>query len=194
MLEEKEPNQILVATAKVLDNLKIPYYVAGGYAVSILGRPRFTADIDLVIKIKPVHVKPFALEIKKLFSDVYLDEDQINSALSHIGEFNLIEPNTGLKIDFFIAKNNPFEMGCFNRIISLELGRDDYIYKIKFTSPEDLILSKLLWFKESQSTRHLEDIQSVLDIQQKIDQTYLATWVRELDLSKEWRALGKLKR
>ena len=46
--------------------------------------------------------------------------------------------------------------------------------KIYFISPDDLILSKLRWFQMSESTRHLEDIKSILKISKgKIDRNYL---------------------
>ena len=48
-------------------------------------------------------------------------------------------------------------------------------YNINFVSPEDLILSKLLWFQESQSTRQLEDIKSVLAIT-NVDLKYVRNW------------------
>ena len=55
---------------------------------------------------------------------------------------------------------------------------------VYFISPEDLILSKLEWFKKSQSTRQLEDIESVLKITDKIDKKYLKNWAATLGVSK----------
>jgi len=51
-MELIDPRQLLVKVAKVLDNLSIPYVVTGGMAVTIWGRVRFTADIDIVIELK----------------------------------------------------------------------------------------------------------------------------------------------
>ena len=50
--------------------------------------------------------------------------------------------------------------------------------KVYFISPEDLILSKLRWFKESQSDRHLEDVESVLKLS-KVDLKYLKQQARK---------------
>src|SRR3990167_260847 len=152
----------LIGIAKVLDELKIPYYVTGGFAVSIYGRPRFTADIDIVIKMASGVKKDFAKKIGKIFPKGYVDEDQIDDALNQVSEFNVIDPESGLKIDFFITKENDFEKGVFKRALIQNID-----YEIKFISPEDLIISKLLWFKMGQSTRQLEDISSVLTIQKK---------------------------
>lgn len=180
----------LVKVAKALDELKIFYYVTGGFAVSIYGRPRFTADIDMVIKMLNPQVSVFAEKLKKIFPKGYVDEDQINNALKYRSEFNIVDPESGLKIDFFITKNDEFEKECFKRAQLRDLG-----YKVNFTSPENLIISKLIWFKESQSTRQLEDIASVMDIQKDLDQKYLALWINKLGLKKEWQkclAIDKL--
>ncbi|MEK7154002.1 MAG: hypothetical protein AAB792_00395, partial [Patescibacteria group bacterium] len=59
-----------------------------------------------------------------------------------------------------------------------------------FVSPEDLILSKLLWYKKSQSTRHLEDVESVLKIS-KVDKKYLKNWAGKLDVAEIWARIQK---
>ena len=49
---------------------------------------------------------------------------------------------------------------------------------------EDLILSKLVWYRESQSSRHLEDAESVIKISgKKLDFKYLRKRAKELGAS-----------
>lgn len=43
-------HQLIIKIAKILEKLNIQYAVTGGYAVSVLGRPRATFDIDIVIE------------------------------------------------------------------------------------------------------------------------------------------------
>lgn len=50
--------------------------------------------------------------------------------------------------------------------------------KIYFISPEDLILIKLKWYQDSNSTRHLEDVESILKIS-KVDLKYIKKWAKE---------------
>lgn len=177
----------LVKIFKVLDGLKIPYYITGGFAVSIYGRPRFTADVDVVIKMSNLTVRDFVAKLQKIFPKGYVDENQINDALVHHGEFNIIDSESGLKVDFFITKNDEFEKECFKRV-----QLRDFEYKVNFASPENLIISKLIWYRDSQSTRQLEDIVSVMDIQRGLDNKYLLLWVQKLGLQKEWQELKKL--
>ncbi len=160
---------ILKKIAGILEKTGIDYCVTGGLAVSVWGRTRSTLDIDIVIKLQAEKVTELAIRLKQLSKAGYLDEVLAVSAASHGGEFNFIHPESGLKIDFWVIKKS-------DAIGKEELKRrklkkiDDQ--KIYFISPEDLILSKLRWYKEGGSDRHLEDIKSVLKLA-KVDLKYL---------------------
>lgn len=186
MTTQKFLNQI----AGVLNELKIPYIVAGGLAVSVWGRPRHTADVDIVIELDSVRsTKELISELKKIFPKSYSDEDMAIDAYKRKSEFNLVEPEYGLKADFFVSNQSDLQRTQIQRGKDIEIDGK----KVRFVSPEDLIISKLLWFREGQSTRQLEDIRSVVDIQEKLDQKYIDQWIEELDLQVEWRALKDLK-
>lgn len=87
-------------------------------------------------------------------------------------EFNFIHPSSGLKVDFWILKNDLFNRTRMKRRIIQKVDEQS----IYFISPEDLILSKLLWHRETESTRQLEDIESVIKIQKKLDWKYIKEW------------------
>ena len=46
-----EQETLLRKIAAALEQLGIPYLITGGLAVTVWGRPRFTADIDIVVEI-----------------------------------------------------------------------------------------------------------------------------------------------
>ncbi len=46
----------LLEVVEALNRHKVPYAVAGGYAVSLHGAVRGTLDIDLVVSLKPKHL------------------------------------------------------------------------------------------------------------------------------------------
>ncbi|OGZ33264.1 MAG: hypothetical protein A2174_03190 [Candidatus Portnoybacteria bacterium RBG_13_41_18] len=174
-----ENQRLLVRLAKIFDKLKIPYFITGGIATVIWGRPRFTADIDIVIQLVANKLDQLALALFKIDKDVYLDKSMMAEALRQQGEFNFIYPRSGLKVDFWILKNTPIERVRLKRRVAKKIG-GRIVY---FSSPEDLILSKLLWYKETHSTRQLEDIESVLRISgSKINMRYLKTWADQLNV------------
>jgi len=165
-----EIEDLLVKIAKILDKLKIPYIITGGMAVSVWGRPRFTADIDIVVEILPKNINLLGKELLAVDKDVYVSREAMQEALERKGEFNFIHPQSQLKVDFWVIKN------AFNKQeIKRAITKDIFGYKISFVSPEDLILSKLLWSKESYSEKQLEDVKSVLRIS-KVDIKYLKFW------------------
>lgn len=177
-----EFQELLKKIAKILENLKIDYCITDGYAVSVWGRPRSTFDIDVIIQLKVEKVRPLVENLRRLSAAGYIEESTAKEAILKGGEFNFIHPETGLKIDFWAVKEN-------DSIGKSELKRKINIrfdgQKIYFISPEDLILSKLRWFKMSESTRHLEDIKSILKIsKEKIDWIYLKKEAKKQNVAK----------
>lgn len=162
-----EITAFLVKIAKILDGLGIPYAITGGMAVSIWGRVRHTADVDIIVELVPQNISMLTKALLQFDKDVYVSQEAIKEALKHKGEFNFIDPNTRLKADFWIVKDYFAE-----EEIKRAVAKDIQGYKVNFVCPEDLILSKLLWYRTSESTRQLEDIESILSIS-KVDVKYV---------------------
>ena len=181
-MELIDPRQLLVKVAKILDGLDIPYVVTGGMAVTIWGRVRFTADIDMVIGLKTNDINTLASELLKLSEFGYVDRDAMREALANQGEFNFIEGDSGIKVDFWVKPDFPE--------LNRRVAKDILGQRVYFVSPEDLILSKLRWYKISPSSRHIEDIESILKISGEIiDKDYLLEQSRKQDT---WDELNKL--
>jgi len=183
-MEIINPEKLLLKIVPILDKLKIDYFITGGFAVSVWGRPRATFDIDIVLALREPEISDLAKAIKAISKSGYFDEDMAREAIRNNGEFNFIDPETGIKVDFWAVKNDERAKLEFKRKIAKKIDGQ----KICFASPEDLILNKLLWYKESGSTRHLEDIESILKIS-KLDKKYLNLWAARLDIME---ILGKL--
>lgn len=182
-----ELENILKKIAKILQKLQIPYLVTGGVAIVVWGRPRYTADIDIIIELKEKKVKEL---VSTLIKEGYVDENVVREALKYKGEFNFIDNETGLKVDFWILDNSAFDRSRLKRAVVRKI----FGQKVSFSSPEDLILKKLLWFNESKSSRQLEDIHSVLTIiKDQLDYKYLKRWAKKqktLGLLEEIIGLG----
>ncbi|PIU15588.1 hypothetical protein COT20_01510 [bacterium (Candidatus Gribaldobacteria) CG08_land_8_20_14_0_20_39_15] len=165
------PDDLLCLIAKILDDLAIPYLVIGGMAVAVWAKPRFTWDIDIVIELLPEKLPLLAKKLLAIDKDVYVSQEAMQSALENKGEFNFIHPHTGLKVDFWILKDDSFDKNRIKRPIKKIINKQT----VNFISPEDLILSKLLWYKITPSDKQLEDIKTVLKIS-KVDINYIKQW------------------
>lgn len=175
-----DPRKVVVEIAQILDKVKIPYFITGGFAVSVWGRPRATFDIDVVVELAELKIKPLAHALLKIYKAGYIDEETARDAVRRRGEFNFIDPLTGLKVDFWVLNqyNVLDNLRLKRRIAKKILGKTIY-----FISPEDLILSKLKWHQMGESTRQLEDVESVLKIfGEKLDMKYLKQWAKQLNV------------
>lgn len=166
--------KLIIEITNVLDKLNITYAITGGYAVSIWGRLRATFDIDVVIELPMIKARILAEALKKVSEAGYVDEDMVVRAIKRKGEFNFIHIESGIKVDFWVLGGGEYQRIKLKRREAKSIGGKE----VYFLSPEDLILSKLLWYKESGSELQLGDIESILKIQKKIDWKYLNKWAK----------------
>lgn len=174
--------QLLRHLVETLEAIGIEYMIGGSQASIYYGEPRFTQDIAIVAIIRPSDIK---LLIEKFpLPEFYLSEEAIHHALQHRAQFHIIHPTSGLKIDVILLKDTPYDREQFRRRQRLPLlpGTDAY-----FALPEDVIIYKLLYFREGRSDKHLRDIAGILAISGgQIDHAYIAQWVAQLGLDNEW--------
>mgnify|MGYP001613966626 FL=1 len=184
-MEQDDPRHLLAGIAEILNRLGIPYLVSGGMAVAVWGRPRFTADIDIVVELRESQLDVLARELRTFRKDGHIDKEMMVEALRRKDEFNYIDGATGIKVDFWILTNDPFDASRLTRRVSKEIAGE----QVYFTSPEDLILIKLKWYRESDSSRQKEDAESIVKMMEdELDMNYLKRWATELgvaDLLKE---------
>ncbi|HEX7588999.1 MAG TPA: hypothetical protein VF478_11840 [Anaerolineae bacterium] len=180
-----EQQELLLRTVAILENLKIPYMVTGSFAVNFYGIPRTTHDIDLVVQIRASDAEQLAHQFPK---DFYADAQMMRQAVEQQFMFNVIDPASGLKIDFWILKRDAYDTERFRRRCKqMIFGRE-----ILMPSPEDVILSKLTWYKEAQTDKHLNDARGVWELQKgMLDRTYLNLWAERLSVRNWLEQLDK---
>ena len=107
------------------------------------------------------------------------------AAVLRKASFNLIHLQTGLKIDIFIRRPEPFDQSEFQRHATYRLIQEpprDVVVK----SAEDIVLRKLLWYRigHEVSDRQWSDILGVLKTQgERLDQAYLKRWSEDLQVA-----------
>lgn len=178
---------LLSRLVPALERVEVPYMVTGSVASSAHGLPRSTRDLDIVIA--PTRAQLLSL-LKEFPSDrYYADEQQAIQALANRSQFNIIDFATGWKTDFIIAQDSAYGHCALLRRVSIELGA----IRVKFASPEDVIIAKLQWAKLGQSDRQLQDIAGVLSTQLgRLDLPYIERWVGELSLREQWDAVARI--
>lgn len=179
------PDELLQHVTGVLERLRIPYLVTGSTTCLFYGEPRYTNDIDVVIEIEAGHVA----ELCRAFpaDDFYVSEEAAVAAVRRHGQFNLLHPRAGLKVDLIVSSGGAFDQSRFQRARRLHPGPS---FAAWFASPEDVILKKLEFFQRRGSDKHLRDIGGILRVSSaRLDYNYLDDWAEKLGLAEEWRAV-----
>lgn len=167
-----------------LGDLRIPYMVTGSFAMLAYATPRMTYDIDAIIEISSQEAD--AIE-NRFLSDYYVDRTSIANAVRHSSMFNVINNNTGVKVDCIIRKPTKFEIEKFARRRKTEV--DGVSFWV--TSKEDLILSKLAWAKDSLSEKQFSDIRNLLE--GGVDEEFFQSHLELLRLQEIWAEFEKWK-
>jgi len=181
------PFELLKKIVDVFEDLQIPYLVTGAVASIAYGEPRLTNDIDIVADLKEDHVEGLLRAFPA--DDFYIDEEIVREAIQNHGQFNIIHPSSGLKVDVMMKKNTPHDKIRFERIRRIYPMES---YQASFAAPEDVIIKKMEYYKEGGSDKHLRDIAGILKISvESVDRNYIFEWAQRLGLLEIWDAIQK---
>jgi hypothetical protein len=171
----------------LLDRARIPHMLTGSFASTFHGPPRTTQDIDLVIDPSPEALEHLLQELPP--DRYYVSATAAREALALRRQFNVIDLETGWKIDLIIRKERPYSLEEFARRQPARVASA----QVFVTSAEDTVLSKLEWAKQGESERQLRDVVGVLKARgAALDIAYLERWVDTLSLAGLWQRARQL--
>jgi hypothetical protein len=167
-----------------LEKLGIDYMIVGSVAGTLYGEPRLTNDMDIVLALIPQTARAFLCGFDP--REFYLPpEDILAHEATRGGQTNLIHHASGVKVDIMFRKSNPHGIAEFERRRRIEILKGLHAW---IAAPEDVIIGKLRFYREGQSSKHLTDIRGIL-ANTPIDQSYLDHWITALDLESYWKRL-----
>jgi hypothetical protein len=166
----------LLRVLELLERLGVRYVVGGSFASSAHGVPRSTNDADVVVEMSASQARGLANQLgEEFYSDVRMMEDALERGIS----FNVIHLPSNFKIDFFPSGQDAFRRSELDRRRSEPLGQAT----VHFSSPEDIILAKLRWYRDGGevSERQWRDVLGVIEVQgDRLDRSHLRRWAFDL--------------
>ncbi len=181
------PHDLLRRVAETFERLQIPYLVTGSVASMAYGEPRLTNDIDIVANVQAEHVPGLLAAFPP--GEFYISDEMIRDAIRRHGQFNIIHPASGLKVDVIIRQDTPFDRSRFSRARRISPGKT---FEASFASAEDVIIKKMEFYRDGGSDKHLRDITGILRISgEDVDRSYISTWAERLGLVEIWEAVQR---
>ena len=166
---------ILKLVTAGLDAAGIPYMITGSIAAGHYAQPRMTRDIELVVELDVAD----ADRLVALFGNQFeCDLHAIRAAIARESPFNLIHTDAIVKVDFVVRKSTPYRLEVFGRRRRVEIDGQP----MWMVSAEDLVLSKLLWAKDSRSELQLRDVRHIVAAQPGLDWAYVERWADEVNV------------
>lgn len=126
----------------------------------------------MVVALLVRHVTPFA---KAIGGDYYVDVDAMRLAVTSGESFNAVHFASAIKVDFFVAGDDPFEAERLQRRQRIETGNG----ALYVDTAEHTLLRKLEWYRRGGevSERQWRDVQAIARIQgDRLDLDHLRLW------------------
>lgn len=170
---------------ETLERLQVRYAVVGSFASGAWGEPRLTQDVDLLVDLDLFEAQALC----GAFADdaFYISRDAAAEAVAGSGQFNLLHPASGDKIDFMVVGDTAWANSQLDRSVRLRLLPDR---DVSVATAEDVILGKLLYYRDGGSEKHVRDITGILTTcAAPIDHDYLEQNARALGVNEEWASI-----
>lgn len=170
-MSENESHHLFSALESICLLLKendVEGMIIGGLAVSLIGRPRYTNDIDLVVLDLDDRLPEFISRLKKLGIEPRIEGVEAFALKSRV--LLMRHKESGINIDISMGIL-PFEIDAVaRRHIKFYSGLE-----IVLPAPEDLIIFKSV----AQRPQDIEDIKVIVNRYPNLDKEYILSSVKE---------------
>ena len=178
MLRMQNELDIVRDVSRRLDGAGLAYMLTGSMAMNYYAQPRMTRDIDLVVALS---ARDIDTVIRIFQPDYYVAREAVRDSIARESVFNLIHEESLIKVDCIVRKNVPYRIAEFER--RRRIAIEDFSTWI--ASKEDLIISKLLWAKDSHSEMQLRDVRNLASTDYDAD--YVERWTESLEVLNLWK-------
>ena len=178
---------VIRMVAGALEGEGVSYAVTGSIASSIHGEPVTSLDVDMVTFMSADQAARVA---GRLGPRLYADADMLRRAAVEHRMANFIDGSSGFKVDISVLADTAYHRELMRRrvkITSPDIGDTFWV-----VSPEDIVLMKLEWRKESRSEKQWRNALSVLKVRgHQLDWSYLRDWAGRMGVLDDLEALAR---
>ena len=173
-----EQSELLRYTVEKLETMNVTYAIVGSFAGGAYGEPRFTHDIDIVVGLQDSQIAALCSSFPD--PEFCVSQAAVREAVARRGQFNVIHPTSGNKIAFMMSGTDLWSRNQLARRENVRILSERSVY---LASPEDVILGKMVYYRDGGSEKHLRDITGILRVRDA-DHEYITQFAEQLDVTK----------
>ncbi len=159
--DRKPDLSLFVDILKTLENINAPYMIIGAFAGTVYGINRVTYDIDIVVELSEQHIQ--ALSDKYPLPRYYADPEMIRNSIGMGIMFNIIDTERGEKADLMpLSGTLDYRPAFERRVRQLVEVTGAEPFEVWCARVEDVVIGKLLAWKEGRSRKHETDIFDIM--------------------------------
>lgn len=173
------------ALNRLLQNFDQRGVIIGGIAVGLLGKPRYTADVDAVFLLSTEDIPNF-LELAR--AEDIIPRIQNADAFARKNRVLLLKyPPTETEVDISLGIM-PFE----EEMVERSTVKSFADISVRLPTPEDLVIMKAI----AHRPKDLEDIRTIVDKYPNLDQKRIEYWVKDfaelMETPELWRQINEI--
>lgn len=172
-----------------LEAAGVEYMLGGSVASSVLGEPRATGDVDVVVHLAGEQIDRLSAELMKrgMAAPSDIMRNLIADPRSDL-PINAIHGSSGYKAEFFpLRPGDELRKSALQRRQQVDVGPE--VGLVYLHSPEDLILDKVQYFGISRQTKHIRDVGGIVKQADSLDWDYLNQWMDRLGIRATWEEM-----
>jgi len=158
----------LAAVQLVLDAWSEQGAIIGGVAASLLGRPRYTADVDAVVLVSTEELSEFSTVTLQAGLIPRVPNAEAFARRNRV--LLLRHAESGVDVDMSLGAL-PFEEQAVARATIVQVSG----LALRLVTPEDLIIMKAVAHRH----QDMEDIQAVIERHPHLDRQRIRLWVQQ---------------
>jgi hypothetical protein len=177
-------NDLLEIYVPRLNQGEFRYLITGSVASMYYGEIRNTLDVDIVIELPPRAVKTLI----QLFpeNEFYLppaEVMEVEAKRRQRGHFNILHHESGARADVYVHAGDAFQNWAFDHMVTAEING----MNVPLAPPEYVIVSKLEYFREGGSEKHIRDINGILAQETTLQGAAIAPFIAAKGLQDLWQ-------
>ncbi len=159
---------VACAIARWMRSASVPYVLIGGMAVSLMGRPRVTQDVDVLASVEEENWAAFAASggqfglVPRLADPAAFARDTRVLPMRH--------ETSGIDVDIVLA-GMPLEEDIIAGGHPVAVGDDT----VRLPRTEDLVIMKAV----ARRPKDIADIEGLVEAAEQVDWEYVSHWTRQ---------------